>query len=142
MRANSSIRRMVNETLSPAYSQWKMDGILVLCTLMMRRVRGFVQIGNLVQAQWRARLSEQLGTYQLELVRNPSAVFLDDALKLAGLSSCKVILDVSLPEREANVSVWQSTTALIDIICLADNLEDWLAFYVKWTSFLISLVLA
>ena len=94
--------------------------------------RGTVQIGNLVQAQWRARLSEQLGTYQLELVRNPSAVFLDDAIKLAGLSSCCVILDVSLPEREANVSLWQATIALIDIICLADNLEDWLAFYVKW----------
>ena len=26
--------------------------------------RGTVQIGNMVQAQWRARLSEQLGTYQ------------------------------------------------------------------------------
>ena len=50
--------------------------------------RGTVQIGNLVQVQWRARLSEQLGTYQLELVKNPSAVFLDDAVKLAGLSSC------------------------------------------------------
>ena len=55
--------------------------------------RGMVQIGNLVRAQWRARLSEQLGTYQLELVRNPSAVFLDDAVKLAGLSSCCAILD-------------------------------------------------
>ena len=94
--------------------------------------RGTVQIGNMVQAQWRARLPEQLGTYQLELIRNPSAVFLDDAIKLAGLSSCCAILDVSLPEREANVSVWQATTALIDIICLADNLEDWLVFYVKW----------
>ena len=94
--------------------------------------RGIVQIGNLVQAQWRARLSEQLGTYQLELVRNPSAVFLDDAVKLAGLSSCCAILDVSLPEREPNIFVWQSTTALINIICLSDNLEDWLAFYVKW----------
>ena len=39
---------------------------------------------------------------------------------------------MSLPEREANVTVWQSTTALIDIICLADNLEDWLTYYVKW----------
>ena len=37
--------------------------------------RGTVQIGNLVQAQWRARLSEQLGTYQLELVRNPQLYF-------------------------------------------------------------------
>lgn len=102
--------------------------------------RGTVQIGNLVQVQWRARLSEQLGTYQLELVRNPSAVFLDDALKLAGLSSCCAILDVSLPEREANVSVWQATTALIDIICIADNLEDWLVFFVKWEMNLLDLL--
>ena len=56
--------------------------------------RGTMQIGNLVQAQWRARLSEQLGTYQLELVRNPSAVFLDDAVKLAGLSSCLSLIHI------------------------------------------------
>ena len=94
--------------------------------------RGTIQIGNLVQAKWRARLSEQLGTYQLELIKNPSAIFLDDAVKLAGLSSCCAILDLSLPERDANLSVWQATTALIDIISLADHLEDWLGFYIKW----------
>ena len=94
--------------------------------------RGTIQIGNLVRSEWRARLNEQLGTYQLELIKNPSAVFLDDAVKLAGLSSCCAILDVSLPEREANLSVWQATTALIDIISLADHLEDWLGFYIKW----------
>ena len=94
--------------------------------------RGTVQIGNLVQAQWRSRLNEQLGTYQLELKKNPSAVFLDDAVKLAGLSSCCAILDMSLPERDANLCVWEATTALIDIISLAENLEDWLEFYIKW----------
>ena len=94
--------------------------------------RGMVQIGNLVQAQWRARLTEQLGRYQLELIKNPSAMFLDDAVKLAGLSSCCAILDQSLPERDANLSVWQATKALIDIISLADYLEDWLGFYIKW----------
>ena len=94
--------------------------------------RGTVQIGNMVQAKWRARLIEQLGTYQLELIKNLSAVFLDDAVKLAGLSSCCAILDVSLPERDANVSVWRATTALIEIISLADHLEDWLGFYIKW----------
>ena len=94
--------------------------------------RGTVQLGNLVQAHWRARLTDQLGTFQLELTKNPSALFLDDPVKLAGLSSCCAILDVGLPEREANLAVWQATTALIDIICLADNLEDWLGFYIKW----------
>ena len=100
--------------------------------------RGTVQIGNLVQAQWRARLSDQLGTFQLELLKNPSALFLDDPVKLAGLSSCCALLDVGLPEREANLSVWQATTALIDIISLADNLEDWLSFYIKWEMNILS----
>ena len=94
--------------------------------------RGTIQIGNMVQARWHARLCEQLGTYQLELIKNLSAVFLDDAVKLAGLSSCCAILDTSLPERDANVSVWRATTALIEIISLADHLEDWLGFYIKW----------
>ena len=94
--------------------------------------RGTVQIGNLVQAEWRARLIDQLGRYQFELIKNPSAMFLDDAVKLAGLSSCCAILDVSLPERDANLSVWQATRALIDIISLADHLEEWLGSYIKW----------
>ncbi len=100
--------------------------------------RGTVQIGNLVEAQWRARLADQLGTLQLELVKNPSALFLDDAVKLAGLSSCCALLDVGLPEREANLSVWQATTALVDIISLADTLDDWLGFYIKWELNLLS----
>jgi len=100
--------------------------------------RGTVQIGNLVQADWRARLTDQLGTFQLELFKNPSAVILDDPVKLAGLSSCCAILDVALPEREANLSIWQATTALIEIISLADELEDWLGFYVKWEMNLLS----
>ena len=100
--------------------------------------RGTVQIGNLVQAHWRARLTDQLGTFQLELAKNPSAVFLDDPVKLAGLASCCAILEVGLPEREANLSIWQATTALIEIISLADDLEDWLGFYIKWEMNLLS----
>ena len=45
---------------------------------------------------------------------------------------------MGLPEREANLSVWQATTALIEIISLADELEDWLGFYVKWEMNLLS----
>lgn len=86
-----------------------------------RTKKGFYEPGNHVSAEWRARLNEQLGTFQIELVKNPSAHFLDIPVRLAGLSSICAILDVGLPEREPVTAIWQSTLALIDIISLAEG---------------------
>jgi DNA repair protein RecO (recombination protein O) len=102
-----------------------------------RTKKGIYEPGNTVAAEWRARLSEQLGSFQLELIKNPSAVFLDTPIRLAGLSSICAILDVGLPEREPVASVWESTIALIEIINLAEEEESWLGFYIRWEAELL-----
>jgi len=102
-----------------------------------RTKKGFYEPGNHVSAEWRARLNEQLGTFQIELVKNPSAHFLDTPIRLAGLSSICAILDVGLPEREPVTAIWQSTLALIDIISLAEEEESWLSFYIRWEAELL-----
>lgn len=102
-----------------------------------RTKMGIYEPGNMVAVEWRARLTEQLGTFQMELVKNPSAVFLDLPIRLAGLSSLCAILDVGLPEREPFGVVWQSTVALIEIISLAEEDAAWLGYYVRWEAELL-----
>ena len=88
--------------------------------------------GNHVSAEWRARLDTQLGTYALELVKANSATMLSDPLKLAALSSICAILDISLPEREPQTAIYDATSALLEVLSLADEVAQWLPIYLRW----------
>ena len=50
-------------------------------------MRGIIQPGNRVRVSWRARLSEQLGQMQIELVQSVPALLLDSPLRLSGVAS-------------------------------------------------------
>jgi DNA repair protein RecO (recombination protein O) len=84
------------------------------------RLRGTLQPGNRVSAQWRARLPEQLGTLQVELVKSVPALFLDDPLRLAGVASACALLEGCLPEREAQPELFAASEALFDLVCIDD----------------------
>ncbi len=94
--------------------------------------RSMLQPGSLVDAQWRARLDEQLGTFKLELSKNYSALMMDKPLRLSALSSVCSLLESSLPEREPQPILWQATKALLQILSLSKNDIEWLNFIVKW----------
>ena len=94
-----------------------------------RRARGMLQIGNEVHATWRARLSEHLGAYALELVASRAAALLDDGLRLAGLSAVCALLESALPEREPHGDIHAATRALLDALA-AD--AHWPQVYVRW----------
>ena len=94
--------------------------------------RSILQPGSLVDAQWRARLDEQLGIFKLELAKNYSALMIDTPLRLSALSSMCSLLETSLPEREPQPALWQATTALLQIVSLSKEDNEWLNFFVKW----------
>ena len=94
--------------------------------------RSMLQPGSLVDAQWRARLDEQLGTFKLELAKNYSALMIDTPLRLSALSSMCSLLESSLPEREPQPALWLATTALLQIVSLSKDDNEWLNFFVKW----------
>ena len=96
------------------------------------RMRGVLQPGNRVRVVWRARLPEQLGEMRLELLQSIPALFLDDALRLAGLASICALLDGSLPEREAQPKLFAGTNALLDLISIEDSSNRWLEGYIRW----------
>ena len=94
-----------------------------------RRARGVLQPGNEVQATWRARLSEQLGWFTLELVHARTALVLDDAGRLAAFAAAAEILDAALPEREPHAAAFASLRELLSAIA-AD--AEWPATYARW----------
>lgn len=94
-----------------------------------RRNRGIYQPGNLVNAQWRARLPEHLGTYTAELLDAKTAAWLNSPLELAALQSAVSLIEIALPERELHPNVFNG------LLVVLDSLPDqsvWPIIYMKW----------
>lgn len=92
------------------------------------RARGLYQPGNLVRANWRARLPEHLGNYTCELVRANAAPLLDRPLPLLALGAATSMVDATLPEREPHGTLFESLLGLIEALPHA----GWAARYVRW----------
>jgi len=93
-----------------------------------KAARGILQPGNRVEARWRARLAEHLGTLTCEMTYAFAAAVLDDAARLAALSSACAIAEAALPEREPFPSVYDGLLALLGAI---EN-DVWPVAYVRW----------
>jgi len=93
------------------------------------------QPGNLVQARWVARLSDQLGSMTAELVHPGAALAMDDALSLAILSSACAVADGALPEREPHHGVF---AGLVQSIAGLARGHDSLTDLVRWESVLLT----
>ncbi len=93
-----------------------------------KKARGVLQPGNRVEARWRARLAEHLGTYSCEMTEAFAAMVLRDPLKLAGLSSACAITEGALAEREPHRPVFDGLLALFRSL----RQEGWPSAYVKW----------
>ncbi len=97
-----------------------------------KKNRSILQPGSVVYAHWGARLVEQLGTFKVELSKNYSALLIDRPIRLAALSSICSLLEISLPEREPQIALWETTKAMLDILTLSEDETKWLPFFIKW----------
>ena len=95
---------------------------------MGRKMRGVLQPGNMVQAHWRGRLAEHLGSYTCELVHAYAATILDTPLQLAALSAACALAETALPEREPHTAVYDGLRVVLDAL----DVEWWPSIYVKW----------
>lgn len=93
-----------------------------------RRQKGLLQPGNVVKAVWRARLDEHLGTLSADLVHSYSAALMDDADRLAALSSLCAMVDALLPERQPQPEIEKHTIDFLEMLPAA----DWAANYARW----------
>jgi DNA repair protein RecO (recombination protein O) len=93
---------------------------------------GGLQPGQVVRADWRARLSEQLGYFSLESLGHPAALMLDDPARLAALSAVCALIDTALPEREPHPALFNATRSLFTLMAEMPDPGDWGALYVRW----------
>lgn len=95
-----------------------------------RRLRGVVMPGNEVRASWRARIADHLGTVHVEPAMSRAGFIMDDAARLAALSSACALLDQGLMEREAHPALYNATAVLFDALAAAT--DDWAEAYFAW----------
>lgn len=93
-----------------------------------RRLRPVLQIGNHVDATWKARLPEQLGHLSLELRKGFAAEAMSDARALAGLSAITTMARL-LPEREPHPSLYEVAMFVLSFL---DDPSVWPALYARW----------
>jgi DNA repair protein RecO (recombination protein O) len=82
-----------------------------------RRMQPVLQPGNGVQAVWRARVDEQLGTFAVEPLHSRSARFLSSPMALYGVATLASLLRL-LPERDPHPGLFETACVL------ADHLDD------------------
>ncbi len=93
-----------------------------------KAMRGTLEAGNLVDANWQSRVAENLGSLSLELVYAPAARIMSDPLKLAALQAACALCDAALPEREAHAGLFHGLSALFETL----ETDVWGAAYVMW----------
>src|SRR6476660_1284392 len=93
-----------------------------------RKLRPILQIGNHVEATWKARLSEHLGHATLELRQAYAASALDDPLALTGLTSLCSLARL-LPERDPHPNLYEVTLFVLSFL---DDATVWPALMVRW----------
>lgn len=78
-----------------------------------KKLQAVVQPGNSVQAVWRARLDEHLGTFQIEGGDLRAARLMNSPLALYGLSTLSSLLRL-LPERDPHPGLYEIADVLVE----------------------------
>ncbi|MEM7620639.1 MAG: DNA repair protein RecO [Pseudomonadota bacterium] len=93
-----------------------------------RKKRPMLQPGNYVEATWRARLAEHLGTFNLELHKAYASYLLDSSKALAALNTLNFLAQL-LPEREPHPGLYKGYRLILEHI---ENVEIWPSLLVRW----------
>jgi DNA repair protein RecO (recombination protein O) len=93
-----------------------------------RRMAPLLQPGAQLDAAWRARLEDHIGTFTVELTRGRAADAMADRVALAGLAAVCAVLAFCLPEREPHPALYARSIALLDGLGAA----GWGQAYLGW----------
>src|ERR1700719_3627966 len=85
-----------------------------------RRLKPLLLTGNTLQLGWRARLSEDLGTFSVELRCERAGALLENRDALVGLNAFAEVARAVLPEREPHESLFQAAEILLDAIATGE----------------------
>jgi DNA repair protein RecO (recombination protein O) len=93
-----------------------------------RRIRPVLQPGNLIRVTWRARLSEHLGGFNVEMMEAHGARVLDDAAALAAIGTLAGLVKL-LPERDPHPELYATT---LHVLRSFPEPDVWPVLFVHW----------
>ena len=93
-----------------------------------RRLRPVLQIGNHVDATWKARLADNLGHYNVELRRGFAAPLMEDAAALTAVTTMAALARL-LPERDPHPNLFEITLFVLGYL---GDAAVWPALVVRW----------
>ncbi len=96
---------------------------------------GTWQPGNMVQVQWTARLSDQLGSFTGELIHAGASHAMQEAMPLSMLTAICAVAEGALPERESLPRVFSGLLRLIPRLPFGDEV---LTEVIQWELLLLA----
>ncbi|MBI1328245.1 MAG: DNA repair protein RecO [Alphaproteobacteria bacterium] len=81
-----------------------------------RRQRNQFQPGTLLEATWKARLTEHLGTFQCEVTKTITGHILHDSGKLLALQSACLLIETTLAERDPHPELYNDFVTLLNAL--------------------------
>ena len=93
-----------------------------------RKLRPVLQIGNHVDAAWKARLAENLGHFTVELRKGFAALVMENAAALTAMTSMATLARL-LPERDPHPNLFEVTQFVLGFL---DDRAVWPALVVRW----------
>jgi DNA repair protein RecO (recombination protein O) len=94
------------------------------------------QTGNMVEAKWTARISDQLGSISGEMAFPTASVVMNSAISLAIVSSSCALTEIATPDRVPSPSVFSLLAYLISEVAADDS--DQLVKYIRWEASLLA----
>ena len=93
--------------------------------------RADMQPATLVEATWKARLPEHMGTITVEAKHSYAARVMQDALKLSAVGSVMGLIAASLAERDPHLELYRQTITFLQHVAVGADPLIWLAEYVR-----------
>jgi len=94
------------------------------------------QTGNLVDAGWKARQADSLGSMTGEMVHAAAALAMEDALALSVLTAACAVADGALPEREPHPRAFHGFVELV--VAVARDPGRGLEALIRWEATLLA----
>ena len=102
-----------------------------------RRLRPILQAGNLVQAEFRGRVEEQLAAATVELIHS-RAPLLAEPLPAAAIEWVCALVAVTLPEGQPYPNLYVGLSALLDAIEHAPSARGWVEALIRFEALLLA----
>ncbi|MCI5049976.1 MAG: DNA repair protein RecO [Rickettsiales bacterium] len=91
--------------------------------------RGIYQPGNLVHAEWKARLEQHMGSFDCELAKPFAALLMKHPHKLAGLNAACSMIPLAMEERDPHAQLYD---AFMHVISQMIGGDEWISDYIRF----------